>query len=502
MTKRTLDHNDKSKPLTLKFAKSLDFNKVIYAERSHSGAMGIPGNTMLYVLDDEKLAFYQLILSDSNSEEWFEIQGIIDDNRDKFDFVPGGMGNAVFIKKHSDIETVRINDIQTSGDSHLILSYGDIACIVHSSVYGVFDSIDRQLDEIKGIAPPKRKVLNYYNQGKKTHVDAACLSDYDRIRGIFAGLVVGDALGAPFEFGYTADMIRTKWSGEMQNHRLPKGYYTDDTAMALCLADSLLECGGYDSYDVMKKYQKWANEGYRDAEEKPASDIGRQTQEAIAQFAKHPVVRKDSPRTHSAGNGCIMRLAPVIIACHDESSWDCSKLAKISARETHYSDEAEAGAELFAALLYNALRLRDKRHIVMATDFASSDTYVRVWSRVMDVLEDDFDPETLKGLGGYVVDSLRIAVWGFLSFSSFKQGMIEIIRLGGDTDTNAAIYGQLAGAYYGYSRIPKEWLYDTYKLEDVMGLAKDLCATQPFKIFATRFEEDGENIFRNPELAS
>ena len=76
----------------------------------------------------------------------------------------------------------------------------------------------------------------------------------DKSRGMLVGLAVGDALGAAVEFGFSAREIREKWRGEMMDHRLPAGYWTDDTAMALCLADSLLECGGYDSYDVMSKY--------------------------------------------------------------------------------------------------------------------------------------------------------------------------------------------------------------------------------------------------------
>lgn len=142
--------------------------------------------------------------------------------------------------------------------------------------------------------------------------------------------------------------------------------------------------------------------------------------------------------------------------------------------------------------MYNALDRKNKRTIVETTDFASSDVYVSVWSRVMDVICDDFDPSKLENLGGYVVDSLRIAVWGFLNFDSFREGMIEVIRLGGDTDTNGAIYGQLAGAYYGITAIPKEWLDATYLKDDIQEIAKRLFETKPCKIIATRFEEDGE----------
>ena len=317
----------------------------------------------------------------------------------------------------------------------------------------------------------------------------------EQAEGMLVGLAVGDALGAPVEFGYTAKNIRDEWDGQMQDHRIPKGYYTDDTAMALCLADSLLESGGYDSYDVMTKYENWALHGYRDSEGEPAPDIGNQTRYAITDFVTNPVVSKDRPRTSNAGNGSIMRLAPIVIAAYEEGSKVCRELAKFSARDTHFSEEAEAGTELFAALLYNAVDRNDKRSIVEATDFATSDAYVSVWSRVLDVTKKDFDPTTLEDLGGYVVDALKIAVWGFLTFDSFREGLVEVIKLGGDTDTNGAIYGQLAGAYYGYEQIPSEWLDDLYMLQDFITLADTLNKEKPSKIIATRFEED-EKYFK------
>lgn len=321
--------------------------------------------------------------------------------------------------------------------------------------------------------------------------------DKAKIEGMLVGLAVGDALGAPVEFGYTARGIRDSWNGEMQDHRIPAGYYTDDTAMALCLADSLLECNGYDSYDVMTKYYRWAEEGYRDSEGEPAPDIGSQTRSAIYAFRDYPVVYEGTPRGNGAGNGTIMRLAPVVIAGYESGLSNCRKLARISARETHFSEEAEAGTELFAAMLYNALDGRGKRSVVETTDFASSDAYVSVWSRVMDILFDkNFDPSTLYDLGGYIVDSIKIAVWGFLNFDDFEQGMMAVIKLGGDTDTNAAIYGQLAGAYYGYDAMPNRWLDGLHMRDELKKLADTLYEQHPDKIIKTRFEEDGENIYK------
>ena len=315
------------------------------------------------------------------------------------------------------------------------------------------------------------------------------MTELAQAEGMFVGLAIGDALGAPLEFGHNADDIKGSWDGEMQDHFGTKGFYTDDTAMALCLADSLLECSGYNSYDVMGKYLKWAAQGYRDAEGKPASDIGTQTAHAIEYFANNPSVYKDRPRLTSAGNGGIMRIAPMIIATADQPIKTAIKMASISSRETHYSEEADAGAEVFGAMLWQALHVDQKEDVVDVAKYSTGEVFDDILARIQPAKELNHDTE-MKDVGGYVVDAIKIAVWGFLNFDSFRQGMIEVIRLGGDADTNAAIYGQLAGAYYSYNAIPEGWLNDLPIGDEIRELASKLLKNQPHKIIHTRFEED------------
>lgn len=319
-------------------------------------------------------------------------------------------------------------------------------------------------------------------------------NNQNRVRGMLIGLVVGDALGAPYEFGYTAEKIIQEFDGKMHDHRIPKGSYTDDTAMALCMSDSLLECGGYNSYDVMTKYLKWASMGYRDSENKPASDIGTQTAIAIENFAEEPIIYKDEPKTTGAGNGGIMRLAPVVVAGHDSKIEDVMALARISSRETHNSHESDAGAEIFAAMLYLALQGKDKQQIIDVEQYSTGDFFNDVLFRVEEGLDKDIKQE-LFDLGGYVVDTLKIAVWGFIHFDSFEEGMTEIIKLGGDTDTTAAVYGQLAGSFYGFGSIPKNWLDEVQIKDELLVICDSLFEQQPCNILQTRFEEDGE-LFR------
>ena len=177
----------------------------------------------------------------------------------------------------------------------------------------------------------------------------------DRILGSLLGLAVGDALGTTVEFQArdsfppVTDMV----GGGVFS--LAPGQWTDDTSMALCLADSLLAQGRYDSVDVMERYERWRREGYRSSTGR-CFDIGNQVSHALDAFDREGRVPRGAPRSASAGNGSIMRLAPVVIAGFpSRDSREIVATAGLSARETHYSVEAEAATEVFAALLVGAL---------------------------------------------------------------------------------------------------------------------------------------------------
>ncbi|MFZ1250439.1 MAG: ADP-ribosylglycohydrolase family protein [Candidatus Microsaccharimonas sp.] len=321
-------------------------------------------------------------------------------------------------------------------------------------------------------------------------------TNVEKAEGMFVGLAVGDALGAPVEFGYSSRSIRRKWDGQMHDHRLPKGHYTDDTAMALCLADSLIEQNGYDSYDVMDRYTRWVLEGYRDSEGMPASDVGNQTRSAIRAYLTKPVVYADTERGYGAGNGGIMRIAPAVIVMANKSIEQTMSFARVSSRETHYSEIADAAAEVFGSMLWNALHIEDKEDITNAADYSTGEVYDDIVSKVNKTKNLRSEPN-LRDLGGYVVDAIKIASWGFLNFDSFERGMLAVIKLGGDTDTNGAIYGQLAGAYYGYEAIPEKWRSDLYKRDEIKDLASRLMNLESEGVLRTRFEEDGIGIFES-----
>lgn len=309
-----------------------------------------------------------------------------------------------------------------------------------------------------------------------------------RARGALVGLAVGDALGTTNEFqpAGSFEPITDMVGGGVFD--LEPGQWTDDTSMALCLADSLLAQGRYDSFDVMERYDRWRKDGYRSSTG-TCFDIGNQVMRSLWDFEVNQRVPRTAQRTTSAGNGAIMRLAPVVIAGFEHREIrEIVATAGLSARETHYSVEAEAATEVFAALLVGALLGWAPEHIINVGWASTGPSFDEVAARVIST-----DPAERaaweKDTSGYIVHGLRLAVHGLLDFGSFEEAVLAIANLGGDADTNAAIYGQLGGAYFGVEAIPASWRSTLYQGEEIDELARALVGLR-LEAPLTRFDED------------
>ena len=302
------------------------------------------------------------------------------------------------------------------------------------------------------------------------------------------GLAVGDAVGTTNEFKVAGTFKPITDMVGGGPFLLKPGQWTDDTSMALCIADSLLAMGRYDSFDVMERYQRWFSKGYRSSTDR-CFDIGGQVRAALFDFEHEQRVPVTAERSNRAGNGAIMRLAPIVIAGFEHREIrEIVVTAGLSARETHYSVEAEAGTEVFAALLVGALLGWAPEHIINVGWASTGPAFDEMAARV---ISDDpaerasWESET----SGYIVNGLRLAVHGLLDFPSFKDATLAIANMGGDSDTNAAIYGQLGGAYFGVEAIPASWRSTLYQGEEIDALARalvDLRLEAPL----TRFDED------------
>lgn len=282
----------------------------------------------------------------------------------------------------------------------------------------------------------------------------------DRYRGALLGLAVGDALGTTLEFkqpGTFEPIIDMVGGGPF---RLKPGQWTDDTSVALCLTESLIECQGFDPVDQLRRYCRWHREGYLSSTG-ICFDIGGTTRAALERFEQthEPFCGSTDPRT--AGNGSIMRLAPVALF-YVQRPREAIERAGESSRTTHGAREAIDGCRYLAALLVGALRGVSKVELV-------SDHFSPVpglWEKaplspkIAAIASGSFkckNPPAIRGTG-YVVDCLEAALWAFHRSNSFREGAFLAVNLGDDADTTGAVFGQLAGAYYGASSIPAEWL--------------------------------------------
>ncbi len=237
------------------------------------------------------------------------------------------------------------------------------------------------------------------------------------------------------------------------------GQWTDDTSMALCLAASLIETGGFDPLDQMQRYVRWYREGYMSSTGE-CFDIGNTTHDALSHFERFGDPFAGSTNPNAAGNGSLMRLAPVPMRYANNSAVAIDRSAE-SSRTTHGASEAVDACRYFAGLLVGALNGVDKETLL-------SPRYCPVkgmWEpsplarKIDEIAAGSFkrkEPPTIRGTG-YVVDTLEAVLWAFHRTDNFREGALKVVNLGDDADTTGAIYGQIAGAYYGVEAIPLEW---------------------------------------------
>jgi ADP-ribosyl-[dinitrogen reductase] hydrolase len=290
----------------------------------------------------------------------------------------------------------------------------------------------------------------------------------NRARGALLGLAVGDAIGTTVEFmprGSFAPLTDMVGGGPFN---LLPGQWTDDTSMALCLAASLID-HGFDTHDQMQRYALWHDEGYMSSNGR-CFDIGNATSDALARFRQSGDPLAGSTRPDSAGNGSIMRLAPVPIYYQDTPE-QAIQMSSRQSRTTHQAPECLAACRLFAEVLIRALQGLTKENVL-----APAQQGIPMSNALMLIAAGEYKtkPETqIKG-SGYVVQSLEAAFWCFWQTDNFKDCVLLAANLGDDADTTAAVAGQLAGAFYGESGIPEPWLQQLAMAAEIGQMAEQL----------------------------
>lgn len=279
-----------------------------------------------------------------------------------------------------------------------------------------------------------------------------------RARGALLGLAAGDAVGTTVEFkrpgSFTplTDMVGGGPFG------LPVGAWTDDTSMALCLAESLVEQRSFDPADQMRRYVRWWREGHLSSTG-TCFDIGTTVRQALQAFCDTAEPYSGSTDPRSAGNGSLMRLAPIALAYHAVP--EVLERAADSSRTTHAARTAVDACRYYAGLIVGALRGEARETLLVACyePFPGAWDLDPLCPEIRAIADGSFKhrhPPDIRGTG-YVVHSLEAALWAFYHHDDFRSGALAAANLGDDADTTAAIYGQLAGAYYGAEGIPAAW---------------------------------------------
>ena len=297
-----------------------------------------------------------------------------------------------------------------------------------------------------------------------------------RYEGSLLGLAVGDAMGTTLEFQRpgTFEPIYTIVGGGL--FRLERGQWTDDTSMALCLAESLINCDGFDPADQMKIYVRWYREGYRSSTGR-CFDIGRTTLEALQRFENTGDPYSGSTESQSAGNGSLMRLAPIPLFFANNPV-KAIKYCAESSRTTHGADEAVDACRYFGGLILGAVNGASKedllapQHTPVAGLWEEAPLTPAIWRVAAGSFKIKNPPE-IKGTG-YVVQSLEAALWAFYTTDNFRDGLLKAVNLGDDADTTGAVYGQLAGAFYGVDGIPAEWREVIQDKDEILKMADEL----------------------------
>jgi ADP-ribosyl-[dinitrogen reductase] hydrolase len=269
----------------------------------------------------------------------------------------------------------------------------------------------------------------------------------ERIRGCAVGAAVGDALGMPLEFGPRRAVDRL--ARDMQAARLPAGSFTDDTEMALALAESLVAHSPLDPADLAQRFVAWYRTGPPDVGIHTGSVLGRI---AAGEPWEEVVEAAQRRRPDSAGNGSVMRCWPVAVARWDSLDRLLAE-SRLQSSVTHPHPECLEGCAFVNATIYYLVR-----GILPAEAIARALSHVELPLPAQETIKaaPGRERDSLVN-SGWVRHTLESAVWGLRATDSFEEAVVQVVNLGNDADTAGAVVGALAGAAYGLEAIPDRW---------------------------------------------
>ena len=293
------------------------------------------------------------------------------------------------------------------------------------------------------------------------------------------GHAIGDAMGVPIEFESRARLLEnpiTEMTGG-GTHGQPKGYFSDDTSMEIATIDSYIKKEKFDYDDIMNNFSLWITEGKFTPGGK-AFDAGITCYNAINNYLKGtPPLESGLNKIDSNGNGSLMRMLPAVYYAHYKKlkQTELLKLTKNLSSITHRHEISILGCYLYNNYLLNIINGKDKYaalNMLKVLDLSSfSKETISKYKRLFENGFEKINVQEIRSTG-YVVDTLEAVIWIILNTNNFKQAIIGAINLGDDTDTVGAITGSIAGILYGYNDIPKGWLKDLVKRDELEEYSK------------------------------
>ena len=282
-----------------------------------------------------------------------------------------------------------------------------------------------------------------------------------RALGAVVGLAVGDALGAPVEFKARDSFPPVTEMMAGGYFRLPAGAWTDDTAMALCLAESLNHAPDFDAQDLLNRFLRWMD-AHENTSTGKCIGVGQNTLAVLGHYRRTGEVVAPPIKGRSDGNGALMRVAPVAVR-HWSDLTKAREIAAAQSRATHCSIFSEQICVAMMDILTGLIA--GKSWSVVTGDITS----LEVASEIKHIFQGSWKDKSRDQISssGYVVDTFEAALWAVESTGTFEEAVIAAVNLGHDADTVGAVAGQLAGALYGIDAIPQRWLQCLIKLDEI-----------------------------------
>lgn len=287
----------------------------------------------------------------------------------------------------------------------------------------------------------------------------------EKFLGSLLGLAIGDALGAPIEFEARDSYTPVTKYREGGPFNLKSGQWTDDTSLALCLSVSLLEKKSFDASDIISRFHKWFREGYLSCTNH-CFDIGNTTKAALLRYEETGDLYSGSP-DDPATNGSIMRLAPIPLF-YFENLEQTLFYAGESSRITHAPVECIDACRALALLIHRALHGLKKEEIL---NYKQGD--LEICSSIENILLGSYKNKSREEISakGLATTCLEAALWSFYHTDNFNEGVLVAVNLGEDSDTTGAVFGQLAGAFYGISAIDSDFINELWDKELIEKMA-------------------------------